>query len=47
VSDRIAISLYITQIHRQNADEKGAARQKVKKHTTLGIRWWSPTQLLV
>ncbi|KAH8591751.1 hypothetical protein B0O99DRAFT_718684, partial [Bisporella sp. PMI_857] len=20
---------------------------KIKKHTTVGIRWWSPTQLLV
>ena len=22
-------------------------KTKEKKHTTLGIRWWSPTQLLV
>jgi hypothetical protein len=22
-------------------------KKKVKKHTTAGIRWWSPTQLLI
>jgi hypothetical protein len=22
-------------------------KQKAKKHTTVGIRWWSPTQLLI
>jgi hypothetical protein len=21
--------------------------KKIKKHTTAGIRWWSPTQLLI
>ena len=21
--------------------------EKSKKHTTMGIRWWSPTQLLI
>jgi hypothetical protein len=39
----------------QSTDAKGKAgesgeksvKKKVQKHTTAGIRWWSPTQLLI
>jgi hypothetical protein len=23
------------------------SKKRAKKHTTVGIRWWSPTQLLI
>ena len=26
---------------------RGRKKKKEKKHTTAGIRWWSPTQLLI
>src|ERR1700709_2029931 len=26
---------------------KGKQEKEKKKHTTVGIRWWSPTQLLI
>jgi hypothetical protein len=27
--------------------EEKRRKKKKKRHTTLGIRWWSPTQLLI
>jgi hypothetical protein len=31
----------------KGAKKKGKKKRKGKKHTTVGIRWWSPTQLLI
>jgi hypothetical protein len=35
------------RIHNTSAPKKYRPKMKSKKHTTAGIRWWSPTQLLI
>jgi hypothetical protein len=32
---------------KEKKEKKKPRFQKSKKHTTAGIRWWSPTQLLI
>jgi hypothetical protein len=41
--------LIIDQCKKKEKGKKRRQRQKKlkKKHTTAGIRWWSPTQLLI
>jgi hypothetical protein len=35
------------RVRSQDKDLPGKKKKRNQKHTTAGIRWWSPTQLLI
>ena len=38
---------FSTKLQKFTQGNNVCAKRKFKKHTTIGIRWWSPTQLLI